>query len=176
MSVHRSIRIVAAAVAALALSSCSKSSLEAPSTLVKDPVFETARAPVGNEAAPVGPQLGSIAIDGALGGSLSVGSFRVEVPAGAFLGSATISITQSDPNILKCDLGISPASANQFVVPVSLVAKLPSSAALSTDQNMWFDPSVQAWRLIGSAPDPAATELRSELWHFSTYATGRAGW
>ena len=176
MSVPRSIRLLAAAVAALALSSCSKSVLEAPTALIKDPVFETARAPVGFEVAPVGPLSGSQVIDGAVGGSLSVGSFRVEVPAGAYAGAATITITQEDATILKCDLAINPPAANQFAVPVSLVAKLPSASALTIDQNMWFDPSVQAWRLIGSAPDPSATELRSQLWHFSTYATGRAGW
>jgi hypothetical protein len=176
MSVPRTIRILGAAAAVLALSSCSKSVLEAPTVLIKNPVFESARLPVGFESFPVGPLAGSQIIVGEVGGSLSVGSFRIEVPAGAFQGWATISITQTDPTILKCDLGIDPPSANQFAVPVTLVAKLPNASALTTDQNMWYDPSVSAWRLIGSAPDPLATELRSDLWHFSTYATGRAGW
>lgn len=176
MPVPRCIRLLAAAVAALALSSCSKSVLEAPSQLIKNPVFESARVPVGFEAGPSGPQTGSQVIDGAVGGSVSVGSFRVEVPAGAFQGSATISINQPDPTILLCDLTISPATANHFAVPVTLVSKLPSALALTSDQNLWYDPSVEAWRMIGSVPDPLSTELRSELWHFSTYATGRAGW
>ena len=98
------------------------------------------------------------------------------MPAGAYRGPATITITQADPTFLRCDLAIDPPAANQFAVPVTLVAKLPSVLALNVDQNMWFDPSVQAWRLIGSSPDPLATELRSDLWHFSIYATGRAGW
>lgn len=176
MSVPRTIRLFAAAAAVLALSSCSKSVLEAPSTLIKNPVFETSRPSVGAGATAVGPLAGSQLIDGAAGGSLSVGSFRLEIPAGAFRGSATISITQRDPSILRCDLGIDPPSANQFAVPVTLVAQLPSATALNTDQNMWYDPAAQGWRLIGSAPDPLATELRSDLWHFSEYATGRAGW
>ena len=177
MSVRRSIRLLAVAATVLALSSCSKSVLQAPADkIIKNPVFEISGLPLGAGAGAVVPLTGSQLINGAVGGSLSVGSFRVEVPAGAFQGSATISITQSDPGILVCDLGISPLSANQFAVPVSLVARLPSATALITDQNMWYDPSAQGWRLIGSAPDPLSGELRSVLWHFSTYATGRAGW
>jgi len=175
MSVPRWIRLVGAAFAALALSSCSKSSLEAPGTTVREPVFESAAASVDGTVT-VGPLTGSLVIDGAVGGKLSVGSYRVEVPAGAIKGTATITITQPDPSVLKCDLAIDPPSANQFAVPVTLVAKLPNSAALDTDQNMWLDPSAQSWRLLPSTADSARIELRSDLWHFSTYGTGRAGW
>ena len=176
MQVPRTIRIFAVAVAALALSSCSKSSLEAPSATVKDPVFANAGAPYDTAVAPVGPLVGSITIDGAVGGKLAVGAYRIEVPRGAIKGSATITLTQSDPAILQCDLDISPASANQFAVPVTLVARLPNTATLLISQNVWLDPSALAWRLIPSVPDLVRTELRSDLWHFSTYGTCRAGW
>jgi len=174
MSVARVIRLLAAAAAVLALSSCSKSSLEAPGTTVKNPVFES--APLVAGTIQTGPLTGSKDIDGAIGGRLSVGSYRIEVPPGAFKGLATITITQSDPSILKCDLAIVPASANQFAVPVTLVARLPNSAALDTDQNMWLDPSADSWRLLPSTADAGKIELRSDIWHFSTYGTGRAGW
>ena len=177
MTVPRSIRLLAALAAMLALSSCSKSGLEAPSAAAKEPVFETAAPQPAGSPASVGGQLSdSKVIDGAVGGKLLVGSYRVEVPPGAYRGLATITITQQDLNILKCDLAISPASANQFLVPVTLAVKLPNATALVLDQNMWLDPSANLWRLIPSVPYPLSTELRSPLWHFSTYATGRAGW
>jgi hypothetical protein len=178
MSVPRSIRLLAAAVAALALSSCSKSVVEAPSQAAqatKNPVFETAVAADSVQPAP-GPLMGSAVIDGAVGGKLSVGSFRVEVPAGAFRGPATITLSQPDPTVLVCDLSIDPPAANQFAVPVTLAAKLPGVLSLASDQMLWLDPSVDAWRLIPSVSDPLTIELRSQLWHFSKYGAGRAGW
>lgn len=177
MPVPRSIRLLAALAAMLALSSCSKSGLEAPSAAAKEPVFESAGPQSdGSPATATGPLSGSKDIDGAVGGKLLVGSYRVEVPPGAYKGVATITIVQDDRNVLKCDLSISPASANQFSVPVTLAVKLPNSLALAVDQNMWLDPSAGLWRLIPSVPDPLTTELCSPLWHFSQYATGRAGW
>jgi hypothetical protein len=179
MSLARSIRLLAAAVAVLALSSCSKSVLEAPSQAAqatKNPQFESAAGPDSAQPASGSPLKGSVVIDGAVGGKLSVGSFRVEVPAGAYRGSATITISQPDPAILVCDLSIDPPAANQFAVPVTLATKLPNALSLVTDQMLWLDPSVLAWRLIPSVPDPLSIELRSQLWHFSKYAAGRAGW
>jgi hypothetical protein len=176
MHVPRTIRIFAVAVAALALSSCSKSSLEAPSATVKDPVFASAGAPYDTVVTPVGPLIGSVTIDGAVGGKLAVGAYRIEVPRGAFKGTATITLTQSDPAVLQCDLDISPTSANQFAVPVTLVARLSNTTDLIISHNVWLDPSASVWRLIPSVPDLAKTELRSDLWHFSKYGTCRAGW
>ena len=181
MSVPRTIRLLAAAVALLAVSGCSKSALEsasAPSATAREPVFEA--APVLSDTTvtvtPNAPLTASQDIDGAVGGKVGVGPYRIEVPPGAFKGVATITITQPDPTVLKCDLSISPASANQFAVPVVLAVRLPNSLALTVDQNMWLDPGVDLWRLIPSTPDLLSTELRSPLWHFSKYGTGRAGW
>ena len=178
MVVPRSFRLLtAAAVAAIALSSCSKSMVEAPSTVAKEPVFEIAPVAVSADTVPViGPLSGSAVIDGGVGGRLAVGPYRVEVPAGAYKGVATITITQPDRTILQCDLSIDPPAANQFLVPVTLAVKLPNTLALTTDQNMWLDPSLLKWRLIPTMADDASTELRSPLWHFSKYGTGRAGW
>jgi hypothetical protein len=179
MSVPRTIRLLAAAVALLAVSGCSKSALEsasAPSAAAREPVFEAAPPLVDTTVTMTAPLTASQDIDGAVGGKVAVGPYRIEVPPGAFKGVATITIVQPDPTVLKCDLTISPASANQFAVPVVLAVKLPNSLALTLDQNMWLDPGADLWRLIPSTPDLLSTELRSPLWHFSTYGTGRAGW
>src|SRR5258705_11702239 len=179
MSVPRTIRLLAAAVAVLALSGCWKSALEAtsaPSAAAPQPVFEAAPRVEGSTVNVGVPLTASQAIDGAVGGKVAVGPSRVEVPPGAFKGVATITITQPDPTILKCDLTIDPPAANQFALPVVLAVQLPNSLALTLDQNMWLDKSADLWRLIPSTPDLLTTELRSPLWHFSTYGTGRAGW
>ena len=174
MVTRRMVVLLTAAFAMAAVSGCSRSPMATSGTAIQNPTFERAHPP-GFASAATAALTGSQTVDGALGGSLSVGSFRIDVPAGAFQGSVTISITQSDPNILVCDIGISPPSANGFAVPVTIVSKLPSATAMN-DQWLWYDASVNAWRPIGSAPNTVTLELSSQLWHFSTYGVERAGW
>lgn len=177
MLVRRVVCTLAVAVAVLALSGCSTSPsrVGAPTTTVSNPVFEAAPQPVGGYTTATDSLSASAVIDGLAGGSLSYGSFRIDVPPGAYVGKATITVAQSDPTVLKCDISIAPATLNHFLVPVTLSAKLPNSTAL-TDQMMWFDPTASLWQLIPTISDANALELHSQLWHFSTYGCGRAGW
>jgi hypothetical protein len=174
MFTRRMVVLLAAALGLVAASGCSRSPVGTSESVIQNPTFERAHPP-GFSSTATAPITGSQTIDGAVGGSLSVGSFRVDVPAGAFQGSATISITQNDPNVLVCDIGISPASANGFAVPVTIVSELPSSTAVN-DQWLWYDASVNGWRPISSQPNSATLELSSQLWHFSLYGIERAGW
>lgn len=70
-------------------------------------------------------------IYGAIGGTVSVGSFTVVVPPMAVSGMATVKVTQPDPTKPYVSLEISPASANKFRVPVFLVA---NAAPLSNEK------------------------------------------
>lgn len=169
-------RLIVAALGLLALSSCSKGVLDSPSTATPTPIFEASGLPRAVAGSPDSSLSDSMAVDGLLGGTLTVGSFRVIVPPGAIKGRATITITQPDPSVLKCDLAISPPSANQFLVPVILAAKLPSPTLLGVDTMMWYDPSAKLWRTIPTTSDAVTCELHSALSHFSQYGAGRAGW
>ena len=168
--------LIMAPLGLLALAGCSKTQLGAPATVVKNPVLEVSGVPAaGLDRATTGPLVASQLVDGMKGGTVSVGSFRVEVPAGAFGGPATITLTQNDPSVLQCDVAIDRPGANQFQVPVALVAVLPNRSSLN-DKMLWFDPALGAWREVGCSVDPDKLELTSQLWHFSTYAVSRAGW
>jgi len=169
-------RLIVAALGLLALSSCSKGVLDSPGAATPTPIFEASGLPRVIAGAPDSSLSDSLVVDGLVGGTLTVGSFRVIVPPDAIKGRATITITQPDPSVLKCDLAISPPSANQFLLPVTLAAKLPSSSLLSVDTMLWYDPSAKLWRYIATTSDAVTCELHSPLWHFSQYGAGRAGW
>jgi hypothetical protein len=173
----RLIRLAAVLGAVVALAGCGTSKLQAPQTQdIKAPIFEAVTrdsallATISTDAV-----TDSVVVDGASGGSLTVGSFRLEIPAGAFKGLATVSITQPDASMLVCDIHISPIASNAFAIPVTLSTKLPDSIAL-TDQMLWYDPTQKSWQVIASVSDSARVELHAQLWHFSKYGCSRAGW
>jgi hypothetical protein len=126
------------------------------------------------------PNLVSVSarIDGNVGGSVRAGRFTVKVPAGAFVGPATVTVTMPDSTLMLCDLSISPAAANHFAVPVLLVADL-SSATLtdaSTFTMYWYDPTLVSWLSLIGKTRTTGSLVVTDLNHFSKYASGKAGW
>jgi hypothetical protein len=123
-------------------------------------------------------------IDGAVGGVLTVGRFTVSVPGGAFAGTAQITITVPDPSLVTCTLDISPASANGFLVPVTLTADCSGAANVDLQDcgTLWYDTGSNVWRTVGgSSVDTLNHTVTASLPHFSTYGVadlleGRAGW
>jgi len=171
-------RLAAMVVALAALAGCGASSLQAPKPQdMEVPTFEVAPRDSGRiDTTSSNVLRGSKTVDGAKGGSLTVGSFRLDIPAGAFSGTATVTMTQHDPTVLLCDIDVSPATANDFAVPATLTTKLPGKHALS-DQMMSYDARRSAWQVIASVPDPNRLELRSEVSHVSKHGPRpRAGW
>jgi hypothetical protein len=129
---------------------------------------------------PLHPNLvsASARIDGSVGGFVRAGRFMVWVPAGAFTGPATVTVTMPDSALMLCDLSISPASANHFRVPVQLVADL-SSATLtdaSTFTMYWYDPTLISWLSLRGKSRTSGALVLTDLNHFSKYASGKAGW
>jgi len=127
------------------------------------------------------PESGSLRtarnVSGLLGATIQCGRFTVLIPPGAIAGSATVTVSVPDRSKLLCDLSISPASANHFLVPVTLIANgaggtLTAPALLRL---YWFDPSDRTWKPVGAAASSGLVMIGT-LKHFSTYAGGRAGW
>ena len=173
------LRAVSTAVALAVLAGCSSAPIGSPSVTTSNPVFAQSTAPP--QATALGETTSlltqtSAVVDGAVGGIVNLGDWTVNVPAGAYPGSATITIKVPDPTVAKCDLGISPASANAFKVQVLLSCRLRTTAEVLADDMMWWDPSVSKWRVISSSPSPATMSRVAPLWHFSSYSCGRAGW
>jgi len=116
---------------------------------------------------------------GSLGGSLSNGRWRVEIPPNAVNGDATVSLGVTSDSSPSCQLDISPASLNHFSTPVTLTVDCRSVPAsdLSSYVIYWYDPVKAAWTEVpGSRVDLASKSVSAPLQHFSGYAVGRAGW
>ncbi|HET7224824.1 MAG TPA: hypothetical protein VFK69_03830 [Candidatus Eisenbacteria bacterium] len=170
MSTFRRICHTFAAAALLALTAVSAAAADC------NPAPDFLRAPVLSTQTSA-----SKTIVGALGGVVQVGRYTLLVPPGAIRGTAVVTVNVPDPAVMRCDLSISPASANGFTVPVVLVANVigvtdldPSSLA-----TLWFDPQQGCWVTMPSSVFDAELQvLRTPLWHFSSYGTtgGRAGW
>jgi len=129
-------------------------------------------------------------VDGAVGGRVVCGRFVATVPAGAFAGVGTITMTLPDSTLMLCDLEVSPIELNGFAVPVDLALHTSgTSADLDSLDIYWWDPAKSSWTSMGcqkTVLEPVladevltaepVTGVRLQLDHFSKYAAGKAGW
>ena len=119
---------------------------------------------------------------GLLGGTVSVGNFTVVFPPGALTTNATVTVSQPDLARPVVNLGISPASANKFLLPVILTAnaKQMDRTLLSVACISYYNPTTQKWEdVTGSSVSLLNLTVSAPLWHFSTYRVssgGKAGW
>ncbi|SRR5216117_4149776 len=119
----------------------------------------------------------SLKIDGSKGGTVRAGRLSVMLPAGAFSGSATVTVSIPDTTVIQCDLSISPLSANSFKYPARLTVDLSGLAVdVSTLTTYWYDPVNRVWVSLRANTSCSGTSLWTSLNHFSTYAAGKAGW
>jgi hypothetical protein len=119
----------------------------------------------------------SAVIDGSKGGTVRASRFSVKLPAGAFVGSATVTVSMADSTVMICDLAISPQSANKFKYPAALTADLSGTGVYATAFTMyWYDPSNKVWVNLFAQSATTSTSVTAYLNHFSKYAAGKAGW
>jgi hypothetical protein len=107
-----------------------------------------------------------------------VGRFSVKLPAGAFSGTATVTMSMPDSNLMICDLSISPSSANKFKYPAQLTADFSSSGItdVSTLTTYWYDPTRVTWVSLSMKSRISGSAVTTALEHFSKYGSGKAGW
>jgi len=167
-------RFLVAPLAAMSLlTGCSSAPLgpPPPSRASLEPTKTSWVQPAGVTSSPL---LATGVINGLVGGTVQVGPWKVLVPAGAFSGSGTITISIPDPTVAQCDLNISPSALNSFKVPVTLSCTFKSATDAQRSDLYWWDPSAKVWRVV---PSTLLGSTRSALlWHFSKYSAGRAGW
>lgn len=114
-------------------------------------------------------------VDGARGGIVSMGRYRVYVPAGAWEGVRTVSVSAPDPGLLSFDLDVTPSPGPRFARMVTVEVNTSGSGA--TDPGItWYDPATGQWYLL--ATDGDSGSVRASLWHFSKYGAvgSKAGW
>jgi len=114
---------------------------------------------------------------GARGNTLRLGRFTLVLPAGAFRGTATVSLSIPDTTLLECDLNITPASANRFSVPAKLTVDLTGLGVTGSQTSIyWYDPTRARWVNMAAQSASTPTTVTALLPHFSRYAAGKAGW
>lgn len=180
---RRVLALKAAAVAMLAWGCSALPTEPTPVSNASTPAF--VRVPTGGAAAfgasGSGVSTNSKEIDGAKGGTLGCGNFKLIVPAGAYAGKATLTIVVPDAGVMRCQLNISPASANNFAVPVQLVSDCSASLNLDTSnlQTLWFNEFTARWVPVpGSVVTSSNSTITTPLMHFSDYGVvdSKAGW
>ena len=124
-----------------------------------------------------------VGIVGSLGGSLTNGRWHIDVPAGAFDGTASVGIGVPSGTSPSCHLQILPADKNHFQKPVKLTADCSNvpTDELKTYGISWYNPATQTWEPVaGSTVDLVHKTVSAPLQHFSAYSVGpvggRAGW
>jgi hypothetical protein len=127
----------------------------------------------------------SAVMDGAKGGTLRCGRFLLSVPAGAFEGEGTVSMSMPDSTVMVVDLEITPGELNDFKEPVKLCL-LTDGTDLEEEelQIYWWDPDREDWKALGCDKDLSddttitgtSEGLLTHLSHFSRYSGGKAGW
>lgn len=122
-------------------------------------------------------------IVGSLGGSVTNGRWRIDVPPNAIEGNAAVSVAVVDASSPNVDLDILPASKNHFSVPVRVSAMCSNvpTAELRTYVIKWYNPATRKWVDVpGSTVDLSTKTVSAPLQHFSKYCVGpaqtKAGW
>lgn len=119
----------------------------------------------------------SVLIDGAVGGTIKCGSWTLELPAGVFAGSATVTVADLGGAEPMVDLSISDESKNNFKRPVWLSYKFKNGNEAAGKAIHWWNPMTRQWDEVpGFIIDLLGGELKVPLFHFSTYKAGKAGW
>src|SRR5206468_1864662 len=94
------------------------------------------------------PLLATGIINGLVGGTVQVGPWKVLIPAGAFSGTGTVTISIPDPTVAQCDLNISPAALKSFKVPATLFCTFKSTTDAQASDIYWWDPGAKVWRVV----------------------------
>ncbi len=128
-------------------------------------------------------------IDGSVGGKMRCGRFVLLLPAGAFTGEGTVTMSMPDSTVQIVELEIAPAELNAFEKPIDL-AITTTDLSVSPDslQLYYYNPELKEWQSLACdntvEDDPRLVEevltttrgLLTPLLHFSKYSAGKAGW
>src|SRR6185503_11709036 len=103
------------------------------------------------------------------GGHVTVGRFTIDIPPGAFKGTASILITVPDPRRLQCTLDVLP-KIEAFDQPVKLT--VDGAGGDAADANDWvlvtYDEKARTWtKLPGGFGSAATMTVTGWLPHFS---------
>jgi hypothetical protein len=123
-----------------------------------------------------------VAVDGRDGGVFRVGRFTLNVPPGAFDGLADVCVRVPNQAVLECEVTISPASLNNFRVPVTLTMDFFGASNVQPEklEMLWQADAPQdssKWARVEDVQVHGST-LVARIDHFSRYggSQSKAGW
>jgi hypothetical protein len=158
-----------ALAAALALSGCGQDQISNPTSQFSGRPIQlpaTEQYSQGLQAQEL-PSV-TVLVSAATGGTVTLGRYTLDFPAGALSSDTPITITQTDPHAMVLELqphGI------QFQKPVTLSAQVsdlvtPSASVVGV---AWFNETTGAWEVVNQQ-SVSSPEASGQLWHFSDYA------
>ena len=113
-------------------------------------------------------------IDGAVGGTVGNGRFSLTIPAGAFVGTRTISVQVSAHGPLQV---VCQPEGLVFSVPASLTLNVAGTGIDASNATIfWWNPTTLAWVDMGGVYQSGKHQVTAAIPHFSTYKGGRSGW
>jgi hypothetical protein len=140
MKSNRVVFVLLAAAAAIGLVGCST----APTAPVVKPGANPSIVQEGDPGAPGdgrGGAVGDAFIPGGAPGIVKAGRFKLIFPKNALKMDAHIVLIQPDPDAMKVEFEITPAAANDFQVPVTLIADCSDEKASNVENEAlwWWD-------------------------------------
>jgi hypothetical protein len=117
----------------------------------------------------IDPIVSTRIVAGAEGATLTAAGISLELPPGAFDGSAEIKVIIPDSTKLHCYLEISGSVPNHFDVPVLLTFDCRNVTDIDHQGVFWFNPATGRWVQIAGDIDRVRKTVTTPLSHFSEY-------
>ncbi len=107
------------------------------------------------------------------GGDVKYGRYKLDIPQGALAQNTYITVRDPGSGYLECELE---PHGLQFLSPVTLETDLNGANSGDYDDwtTYWLNENADSWEDQGG--EFSSGKVYSELWHFSVYRPGRAGW
>lgn len=149
------VRLAVLAFVAVSLTSCSRSPV-APVVEVADTGASIVvdQNPPAPEETPLAPMVDAVKLHPNEAGTLVAGRFRLEIPKNSLRQHATITLVQRDPSAMEVEIHVEPASANDFKVPVHLVADCSDDdlGQLRQETMFWWQAGWREARAVAITP------------------------
>lgn len=122
-----------------------------------------------------GPGFATKLVPAFTGGLVQYDRYKVIVPSGALAEDTYITVRDPGGAYVECQLE---PHGLQFLVPVRLKIKLDDFGydASAPWTIFWLNEDLGAWEDQSGSWDTGESSVWVDLWHFSAYRPGRAGW
>jgi hypothetical protein len=125
----------------------------------------------------------AVDVAGASGGTIDNGRWQLDVPAGAFAGTAHLTLGVTGMRAPACQLQVTPQSLDGFVQPLTLTCDCRGvgTRRIANFVMLRVDPARATWVPVpGSTVDVKHHTVSAPITHFAMYGVGNSdgtpGW